>query len=224
MRGEGLLECDAGGSIDGDAGNGGVGAVDEDEDAGGGAALEAASVVVGDADGDAGFAGAHGGVHVGFGLDVGADAEDVRGGEGLDEAAALLGVGLVEDDGGDLANVGVNRVAEEEELDERDEQSEEEGGGVAQDVGELLAGDRAEAEDGAAHVRRPARTAGVLWGEGRVRVRGGHFGFLAEDQGPCSSASYRKRSTTRFSKRKSENFASPLLAYAREPEFESVYI
>ncbi len=89
--------------------------------------------------------------------------EDVGGGEGLDEAAALLGVGFVEDDGGDLADVGVDCVAEEEELEDGDEEREEEGGGVAEDVGELFARDRAETEED-----RPARTA-IL----RVRRKGG---------------------------------------------------
>jgi hypothetical protein len=46
----------------------------------------------------------------------------------------LLGVGLVEDYGGDLADVGVDGEAEEEELDERNEESEEEGAGVTGDV------------------------------------------------------------------------------------------
>ena len=73
--------------------------------------------------------------------------EDVGGGEGLDEAAALLGVGFVEDDGGDLADVGVDCVAEEEELEDGDEEREEESGGVAEDVGEFFAGDGAEAEE-----------------------------------------------------------------------------
>jgi hypothetical protein len=97
--------------------------------------LEVAGVVVGDADGDLRAAGTHGGVHLGRGLGVGGDLEDVRGGEGLDEAAGLLGVRLVEEDGGDLADVGVDCVAEEEELEDRDEEGEEEGGGVAEDVG-----------------------------------------------------------------------------------------
>ena len=112
--GEGLLEGDAGGGVDGLAGDGGVGAVDEDEDGGGGAALELAGVVVGDLDGDAGFACAHGGVHVGVGLHGEGEAEDVGCGEAFEELAALLGVGLVEDDGGDLADVGVDCEAEEE--------------------------------------------------------------------------------------------------------------
>ena len=82
-----------------------------------------------------------------LGLGVGRDLEDVGGGEGLDEAAALLGVGFVEDDGGDLADVGVDCVTEEEELEDGDEEREEEGGGVAEDVGEFFAGDGAEAEE-----------------------------------------------------------------------------
>ncbi len=105
------------------------------------AELEVAGVVVGDADGCAGFAGAHGGVHGGFGLDVVGDLEDVGGGEGLDEAAALLGVDSSKRTVGDLADVGVDCVAEEEELQDGDEQREEEGAGVAEDVGELFARD-----------------------------------------------------------------------------------
>ena len=155
MRAEGLFESDAGGGVDGDAGDGGVGAVDEDEDGGGGAALEIAGVVVGDADGDAGAAGAHGGVHSGL---LGLGEVEMRkmseAAKALDEAAALLGVGLVEDYGGDLADVGVDCEAEEEELEDGDEEREEERGGVAEDVGELFAGYGAKAEEG-----RPARTA-----------------------------------------------------------------
>ena len=133
--GEGLFEGYAGGGVYGDAGDGGVGAVDEDEDGGGAAELEVAGVVVGDADGDLGAAGTHGGIHLRGGLGVGGDLEDVRGGEGLDEAAGLLGVGLVEEYGGDLADVGVDCVAEEEELEDRDEEGEEERAGVSEDVG-----------------------------------------------------------------------------------------
>jgi hypothetical protein len=143
-------------------GDRGIGSVDENLDAGGRAVLKVAGVVVGYANGDAGFAGAHGGVHVGFGLDIEADAKDVRGGEGLDEAAAVLGVGLVEDDGGDLADVGVYRIAEEEELEHGDEQGEEERAGVTQDVRELLAADGAETEEDAVHWGTP-----MMW---RVRV------------------------------------------------------
>ncbi len=98
-------------------------------------------VVVGDADGDASAAGAHGGVHGLLGLGVGGDLEDVGGGEGLDEGAALLGVpDSSKMTVGTLANVGVHCIAEEEELEDGDEEREEEGGGVAEDVGELFAG------------------------------------------------------------------------------------
>jgi hypothetical protein len=87
--------------------------------------------------------------------------KDVGGGEGLDEGAGLLGVGFVEDDGGDLANVGVDCVAEEEELEDGDEEREEEGGGVAEDVGEFFAGYGLKAEESCA-----ARTA--ILGGGRA--------------------------------------------------------
>ena len=110
---EGLFEGDSGGGVDGLAGDGGVGAVDEDEDGGGGAALELAGVVVGNFDCDARFACAHGGVHVGVRLDGEGEAEGVGCGEAFEELAALLGVGFVENDGGDLADVGVDCEAEE---------------------------------------------------------------------------------------------------------------
>ena len=52
----------------------------------------------------------------------------------LEQRPALLGAGLVEDDGADVADVGVDGVAEHEQLDDRDEQREEQRLRVAQDV------------------------------------------------------------------------------------------
>ncbi len=70
----------------------------------------------------------------------------------------MLGVRLVEDDGGNLADVGVDCEAEEEELDERDEESEEECAGIADDVGELLAADGPETVEERVHF-----AASMIW-------------------------------------------------------------
>jgi hypothetical protein len=67
-------------------------------------------------------------------------------------------VGLVEDDGGDLSYVGVDREAEEEQLDEWDEECEEESSGIADDVSELLAADWPEAVEESVH-----RVASMIW-------------------------------------------------------------
>ena len=82
---EGLFEGDSGGCVDGLSGDGGVGAVDEDEDGCGGAVLELAGVVVGNLDCHAGFACAHGVVHViGLRLNGEGEAEDVGCGEAFE--------------------------------------------------------------------------------------------------------------------------------------------
>ncbi len=155
---EGLFESDSGGGVDGLSGDGGVGAVDEDENGRGGAVLELTGVVVRDFDSHACFAGAHGGVHFRVRLDGEGEAEGVGGGEAFEELAALLGVRLVEDYGGNLTDVGVDCEAEEEELDEWDEESEEECAGVADDVRELFAADGPETVEEGVHF-----AASMIW-------------------------------------------------------------
>ena len=56
------------------------------------------------------------------------------------QAAALLGLAEIEDDGRNVADVGVDRVAEHEQFQHRDEQREEQRRRVAEDVQEFLAG------------------------------------------------------------------------------------
>src|SRR5207253_2444926 len=63
--------------------------------------------------------------------------------EALPQRPAFLRVGVVEDHGADVADVGVDGVAEHEQLEHGDEQGEEQRRRVTQDVQHLLAGDRA---------------------------------------------------------------------------------
>ena len=72
----------------------------------------------------------------------------------LEQAAAVLRMRFVEHDGGDLADVGVDRESEEKQLQHGDEQREEERAGVADDVQELFPANRNEtAKEGASSLR-----------------------------------------------------------------------
>ncbi len=62
---------------------------------------------------------------------VGSGEDGGRAHEGEDE-------GVEPEDGGDLADVGVDCVTQEEELEDGDEEREEEGRAVAEDVGDLV--------------------------------------------------------------------------------------
>ena len=64
--------------------------------------------------------------------------------EPQEQGPALLGPRLVEDDGPDVPDVGVDRETEQEQFDERDEQREEQRARVADDVQDLLPGHRAD--------------------------------------------------------------------------------
>jgi len=72
-------------------------------------------------------------------------SEYVGRGEALEELAALLGLRLVENHGGDLADVGVYCESEEKKLQHGNEQSEKESSRIAQNVQRLFAADRGEA-------------------------------------------------------------------------------
>jgi hypothetical protein len=111
-----------------------------------------AGVVVGDAERDADVAGADVVIHLGGGERVAVDGEDVGGGEALDQGAALLGVRFVEHDGGNLAHVGVDGEAEEEQLNHGEQQGEGKRAAVADDVQELLAADGDEATEEVVHL------------------------------------------------------------------------
>ena len=134
-----MLQGDSRGGADGGGGDGGIGAIDKDQDAGGGAAEQIACVVGGDANAYAGAAAANGFVKLVGGLDRAGEGEDIGGGEALQQIAALLGLRLIEDNGGDLADVGVDGEAEEEELQHGDEQREEERAAVAGNVNGFFA-------------------------------------------------------------------------------------
>ena len=82
--GEGLLEGDSGGCVDSLSGHGGVGAVNENKNGGGGAALELAGVVVGNLDCHARLACAHGRIHIGVRLDGEGETEGVGRGEAFE--------------------------------------------------------------------------------------------------------------------------------------------
>jgi hypothetical protein len=64
----------------------------------------------------------------------------------LDELAAFLRAGVINDHRADVADVGVDRVAQGKQLDDRHEQREEERLRIAEDMQQLFLRDRVGAE------------------------------------------------------------------------------
>ena len=133
-----VLFGDAGGVGESDAGGIGVGAVDDDLEGGGMAAAEGLGEAFVDDDGGADAAAVQqigdGGV-VG---DVCHDIEEVGGGEAGQEVAAFGGVVAVEDGQADMADVGRDGVAEDDDLEDGHGEDDAFHPRVAQDLAELL--------------------------------------------------------------------------------------
>jgi len=85
------------------------------------------------------------GVELVTAVEVGDDAEVAGVLEGGDQVPAFGRPGLVDDDGRDVAHVGLDRVAEEEQLDDREPGHDDQGEPVAPHLDELLAEHRPEA-------------------------------------------------------------------------------
>src|SRR6267142_2519185 len=113
---ERFVEPDGGGDIDGLTGDGGIGAVDENEDLRASLMQEATGIIDRDLDADARSASNDFVVEVAVGLHVAANVKGVGIFEAVDEFAAFAAAIGVEDDGVDLADVGVDAEAEDDHL------------------------------------------------------------------------------------------------------------
>src|SRR5882724_8413036 len=129
-----FVESDGGGDIDGLTGNGGIGAVDKNEDLCASLVHEAIGIIYRDFDGDARAASNDFVVEVAVGLHVAANVKGVGVFKAVDEFAAFAAAIGVEDDGVDLADVGVDAEAENHHLQQGDHQGKEKSRGVAADV------------------------------------------------------------------------------------------
>ena len=115
--GQRLLQRDGVAHVDGLGRDARLGAVHQDQHLRGLAGLELPRVVRGDLDPDAGPAGDQGLGQVLVGEDLAHDPEILGVLEPLQQGPALLGAGLVVDHRADVPHVGVDGVAEHEQLD-----------------------------------------------------------------------------------------------------------
>ena len=124
--------------VEGGAGDGGIGAIDEQLDGGSAAFENPVGVIGGDLQGDLSVALADFAVELIVGAYVAADGKRVGGAEAFDEFPAALGGHLIINDGGNLADIHVQREAEDDELDDGNQQGEDDGALVATEVKKLF--------------------------------------------------------------------------------------
>src|SRR5712672_1440765 len=129
-----FVEPDGGGDIDGLAGHGRIGAVDENEDLRASLVQEAIRIIYWDFDDDARAASNDFVVEVAVGLHVAANVKGVGIFKAVDELTAFAAAIGVEDDGIYLADVGVDAEAENHHLQQGDHQGKEKSRGIAADV------------------------------------------------------------------------------------------
>lgn len=121
---QGFVEADGGGDVDGLAGDGRIGAVGKNQDLGAHLVKELVGIIDGDFDADAALAGDDGVIQILVVLDVADQMKGVGILKAVEKFAALApAIGIV-DDGVDLADVGVDAIAEEKHLQNRDDQGE----------------------------------------------------------------------------------------------------
>lgn len=154
---EGFVEADSGGDVNGLARDGGIGAVDEDENLCAHLMEELVRVIDGNFDADAAFAGNDGVIQVFVIVDEADEVEGVGISEAIEEFAALAAAVGIVNDSVDLADVGVDAVAEKKHLKNGNDEGEEEGSEVAADVEGFLIEDGSETAEGVNHGRSPAR-------------------------------------------------------------------
>ena len=154
---QGFVEADGGADIDGLAGDGGIRAINEHEDLPGHAMEQLVGIVDGNLDADAALAGDDGVVEIVIIVDIAVDVEGVGVPEAVEEFAGFAAPVGVVDDGVDLADVGVDAVAEKKHLHDGNDQGEEESGEVAADMKRFLIEDGAETTKRIKHWEPPAR-------------------------------------------------------------------
>ena len=118
---------------------------------------ELVGVVDGDFDADAAFTGNNGVVEIVIGIDVAVDVKGVGVSEAIEEFAGFAAAVGVVNDSIDLADVGVDAVAEEKHLQDRDDEREEESGEIAADVQGFLIKDGAKTTERIKHWEPPER-------------------------------------------------------------------
>ncbi len=146
--GEVAVEDGVGEGVDGGeggAGGGGVGGVGLDEDGRAFAAEEFAGEILGDVDDELDVAELEEARGLGFGGGLAHEVEVVAGAEGLHEGAGERPLVGGADGGGEVTRVGVDGVAEHQQLHERDADHHAEGHAVAFHLDELFQHDGPEA-------------------------------------------------------------------------------
>ena len=118
---------------------------------------ELVGVVDGDFDADAAFTGNNGVVEIVIGIDVAVDVKGVGVSEAIEEFAGFAAAVGIVNDSIDLADVGVDAVAEEKHLQDRDDEREEERGEIAADMQRFFIEDGAKTTKGIKHGEPPAR-------------------------------------------------------------------
>src|ERR1700757_1982251 len=116
---ERLIEANRGGNIDRLAGHGGVGAIDQNEDLGVHLMEEFVGIIDRDFDAHAAFAGDDGVIQIAIIAHIANEVEGVGILEAVKKLPAFAAVVGVEDHGVDLADVGVNAVAQKKHLQNR---------------------------------------------------------------------------------------------------------
>src|SRR6267143_141522 len=152
---ERFVEADGGGHVDGMAGDRGVRAVDEDEDLGAHVVEKAVRIIHGNLDSDAGLSGNDGVVEIAVVLDVTDEMKGVGVFQAVDQLAAFAAAVGIQDDGIDLADVGVNAETKHNHLQQRNDEREKKSRGVAADMQDLFVKDSAETAKEVTHGRPP---------------------------------------------------------------------
>ena len=151
-----FVEADGGSDIDGLARDGRVRAVNEDEHLRAHVVEEAVRIVYGNLDAHACFTGDDGVVEVAVIFDVANDVKRVGISQAIEKLAALAAAVSVENDGIDLADVGVNTETEHHHLQQRNDERKKKRRGVAANVQHFLVKDGAETTEEVTHARPPA--------------------------------------------------------------------
>src|SRR5579859_1057454 len=154
---ERFVEADGVGDVDGLSCDGGVRAVNENENLRAHVVEQAIGIVHGYFDAHARFARDNHVVEVVIVFDVADDVKCVGVFQAVEQLAAFATVVGVVDDGVDLPDVGVNGEAEQEHLQERHREGEKERARVAAHVQRFLIKDGAETAEKVTHGRPPAR-------------------------------------------------------------------
>ena len=154
---KGFIETDGGGHVNGLSRDGRVGTVDEDENLGGHAMEKLVGIIDGNFEADAALAGNDGVVEVVVVVDIAVDPEGVGVFKAIEEFAGFAAAVGVVDHGIDLADVGVDAVAEKQHLQDGDDEREEEGGEIAADMEGFFVKDGAKAAERIKHWEPPER-------------------------------------------------------------------